>query len=96
MEIIKINSKLSNDEKEVVLLFDYTLKCWIMDTTVIKFYNKAKKQGWMQLKEYVYSDGVVCGGVFKAPERAITIRSTDKKQMSEKQLENLHSEEEEE
>lgn len=96
MNVIKVNGRISNDEKEVVLLFDYMLKQWTMDTTVMKFYNKAKKQGWTQLTEYINSDNIVCGGVFKAPERAITIRSTDKKQMSEKQLGNLHSEDEEE
>jgi hypothetical protein len=51
MEVVKINGKISNDEKEALLVFDYALKEWTMDTTVMKFYNKAKKQGWVQLKE---------------------------------------------
>ena len=95
MEIIKINSKLSNDEKEVVLLFDYALKKWTMDATVMKFYNKAKKQGWTQLKEYIYNDGTVCGGVFEAPAHAVTIRSSEKRKMTEKQMGNLSLDEEE-
>jgi hypothetical protein len=96
MKIVKINGKLGTDEREVVLLFDYTSKKWNMDTTVMKYYNKAKKQGWAQIKEYVYDDGTVCGGVFEAPERSVTIRNTEKKQMSEKQMGNLFDNEDEE
>ena len=85
MEVIKINGRISNDEKEVNLLFDYGLKQWIMDTTVMKYYTKAKKQGWTQLKEYVYSDGTVVGGVFEAPAYSVSIRSTKKMERSSKQ-----------
>ena len=85
MEVIKINGRISNDEKEVNLLFDYGLKQWIMDTTVMKYYTKAKKQGWTQLKEYVYSDGPVVGGVFEAPAYSVSIRSTKKMERSSKQ-----------
>ena len=62
-----------------------------MDSTVPKHFNKAKKQGWTQTAEFVYDDGQVCGGAFEAPARAITIRSTEKKQLSEKQMGNLFS-----
>ncbi len=85
MEIVKINGRLSNDEKEVCMVFDYALKKWTMDTTVMKFYNKAKKQGWVQLKEYVYNDGVVVGGVFEAPMYSVSVRSTKKMERSNKQ-----------
>ena len=53
------------------------------------------KQGWTPVKQYVYNDGTVCGMVLTAPERAITIRNTEKKQMSEKQLCNLTSDDDE-
>ena len=89
MEIRKIKTRITSEEKEVHLLYDYIDKIWVMDTTVMKFYNKAKKQGWNQLTEYVYEDGSVCGGAFEAPDYAITIRSTTKKQMSDKQMNNL-------
>lgn len=95
MEISKINSHLTNEEKETILLYDYIDKQWCMDTTIMKHYNKAKKQLWTQIKEYVYNDGTVCGGVFVAPERAVTIRNAIKKQMSEKQLNNLPDNEDE-
>lgn len=90
MQVIKICSKLTQEEKEVNLLYDSVLKKWIMDTTVMKFYNKAKKQGWTQTAEYIYEDGCVCGGVFEAPDYSVTVRSVIKKQMSDKQMDNLN------
>ena len=94
MKIIKINGRLTTEEKETVLSFNYDTKMWYMDTTVLKHYNKAKNQAWTQTTEYVYDDGSVCGGVFEAPERAVTIRNTSKKQMTDKQLQNLLGNEE--
>ena len=92
MQVIKLYTKLTQEEKEVILLYDNARKAWIMDTTVMKFYNKAKKQGWTQTVEYIYEDGAVCGGVFEAPDYSITVRSVVKKQMSNKQMENLNCE----
>lgn len=91
MEIIKLTTRLSTEEKETVLVYDNVDKVWHMDTTVSNHFNKAKKQGWTQTAEYVYEDGSVCGGVFEAPKKAITIRDPNKKRvMSEKQMTNLH------
>ena len=89
MDTIKINSKLTLEERETILVYDSVNKTWHMDTTVPKHANKAKKQAWTQLGEYMYKDGTVCGGVFEAPAHAITIRNAEKKQMSDKQMGNL-------
>ena len=90
MEKIKVNTRLSAEERETVLVYDNVDKVWHMDTTVSNHLNKAKKQGWTQTTEYVYEDGTVCGGVFEAPKKAITIRDPNKKRvMSEKQMTNL-------
>jgi hypothetical protein len=96
MDIIKLPTRLTSEEKEVHLCYDYVEKKWIMDTVVMKYYNKAKQQGWIQTAEYVYEDGAVCGGAFEAPARAITIRNAEKKQMSEKQMGNLVGDDEDE
>lgn len=96
METIRINSRLTLEERETVLIYDSVDKMWRMDTTVPKHANKAKNQGWTQTAEYVYEDGMVCGGAFCAPQRAITIRNAEKKQMTEKQMKNLRSDDEEE
>lgn len=96
METIKVTSKLTLEERETVLVYDSVDKTWTMDSMVPKQFRKALKQGWTPLRQYVYEDGTVCGMVLTAPERAITIRSTTKKQMSEKQLGNLNGSDDEE
>ena len=95
MKTIRITSRLSSEERETVLVYDNADKVWYMDSTVPKHFNKAKKQGWKQTAEFIYEDGTVCGGAFEAPARAITIRSTEKKQMSDKQLGNLFNDDDE-
>lgn len=96
MEKIKVNARLTTEERETVLVYDNIDKKWLMDTTVPKHLNKAKKQGWTQTAEYVYDDGTVCGGAFEAPAKAITIRDPNKKRvMSEKQMQNLFGRDEE-
>lgn len=90
MKTIKVNGKLGADERETLLNYDPIEKVWIMDSTVPKHFRKALKQGWTPIQQYVYEDGTVCGMVLTAAERAVTIRSTVKKEMSEEQLENLH------
>ena len=89
METIKVSGKLSTDEREVLLSYDPNEKMWIMDSTVPKYFRKALKQGWEPVRQYVYDDGTVCGMVLTAPERSVTIRSTTKKQLSDKQMSNL-------
>ena len=89
METIKVNGKLTAEERETLLNYDGIDKTWTMDSTVPKHFRKALKQGWTPIRQYVYDDDTVCGMVLTAPERSITIRNTEKKQMSEKQLGNL-------
>ena len=90
METIKVANRLTNEEKETILSYDSIDKTWNMYSTVPKHFRKALKQGWSLIKQYVYDDGTVCGMELVAQDRAVTIRSTTKKQMSEKQLENLN------
>lgn len=96
MEIIKLNSKLTNEEKETVIVYDNVNKRWYADTTLTKHMNRFKKQDWTQTAEYVYEDGSVCGGVFEGSAKAITIRNPNKKRvMSELQMNNLRRRDEE-
>ena len=96
MEIIKVNTRLSTEERETVLNYDNSRKIWFMDSTVPKHFNKALKQGWEPTVKYVYEDGTVCGMALAAPARAVTIRNVEKKQMSVKQLGNLFDSDEDE
>lgn len=95
METIKITSRLSTDEREVLLSYDAESKMWTMDSTVPKYFRKALKQGWTPIRQYVYDDDTVCGMVLTAPERSVTIRNTAKKQMSDKQMGNLFDDDDE-
>ena len=92
METINVYERISAEERETILVYDNITKEWIMDSSVPKHFRKAAKQGWTPIKQYIYEDGTVCAMVLTAPERAITIRNTEKKQMSEKQLGNLSKE----
>ena len=92
LETIKINVKLTAEERETLLNYDSINKEWIMDSTVPKHFRRAVKQGWIPIRQYIYDDDTVCGMVLKAPERAVTIRNVEKKKMSEKQLKNLSDE----
>ena len=96
MKVIKIHSQLINEEKETLLHYDFTTKMWTMDTTVRKHFNKALKQGWTPKTAYEYDDGTVAGYVLEAPERSVTIRNVEKKQLSEKQLTNLLADDDDE
>jgi hypothetical protein len=92
---ITIASKLSADEREVHLYYDADTKLWTMDSTVPKYFRKALRQGWTPVRQYVYDDGTVCGMVLTAPEKSVTIRNTAKKQMSDEQMRNLFSDDDE-
>lgn len=89
MEIIKVYERLSAEERETTLVYDNITKEWVMDSSVPKHFKKALKQGWNSIRQYIYEDGTVCAMTLTAPERAVTIRNTAKKQMSEEQLTNL-------
>jgi hypothetical protein len=95
METIKVYSELTKDERETLLHYDYIDKTWTMDSTVPKHFRKALRQGWTPIKQYVYEDGTVCGMTLTALERSVTIRNTEKKQMSEKQMTNLFGDDDE-
>lgn len=95
METILVSSKLTLEERETTIVYDSIDKTWTMDSFTPKIFRKTLKQGWKPIKQYVYEDGTVCGMTLVGPERAITIRSTTKKQMSEKQLGNLNSSDDE-
>ncbi len=95
METIKVYNKLTLEERETILVYDSVNKEWTMTSMVPKHFRKALKQDWNPVTQYVYEDGTVCGMVLTAPDRAVTIRNTTKKQMSEKQMGNLLSDDDE-
>ena len=95
-KVIKVYTHFTLEEKETVLNYNCADKMWEMYSVVHKHFNKALKQGWTPKVKYEYEDGSVAGYVLTAPARAITIRNVNPKQMSEKQLNNLSSDDDEE
>lgn len=89
METIKIYSKPTLEERETHLNYNPIDDEWVMDSNIPKHFRKALKQGWTPIRQYVYEDGTVCSMWLSAPDRAVTIRNTEKKRMSERQLSNL-------
>jgi hypothetical protein len=79
MKTTKVSVRLTNDERETVFYYSLSDKQWVMDSTIPRHFNKAKKQGWVPIEELVYDDGLVCGMVLSAPDGAITIRNPYKK-----------------
>ena len=96
MEVIKIRTRLTLEEKETILNYNCADKIWEMYSIVPTHYNKALRQGWTPKVKYEYEDGSVAGYILTAPARAITIRNVNPKQMSEKQLQNLLQDDEDE
>lgn len=90
-----MQTRLSAEEKETQLNYSYADKMWCMYSFVQKHFNKALRQGWTPIVKYVYEDGTVAGYELQASERAITIRNVEPKKMSEKQMGNLLSDDEE-
>lgn len=95
MKTIRTHYKPTNEEKETLLNYNFVKKTWTMDSTVRKHFNKALKQGWVPVTKYEHDDGTIVGYVLEAPGHSVTIRSVEKRQMSEKQLSNLTNNEDE-
>lgn len=97
MKISKVHNRLTNEERETIIVYDNVDKVWRMDSTIAKHFNKALRQGWTPVVKYVYDDGVVCGMALEASAKAITIRNPNKiRTMSEKQMGNLQGHDEDE
>ena len=90
MVIEVIKSQLSKEERETHYIIENVNDDEVyLDTTILKDYNRAVKQGWVMQKQYVYENGDVAGGVFTAPRRCLSIRSTKERVMSDKQKQNI-------
>ena len=95
METIrKHGNKLTVEEKETHISYDLIDKRWVMYSTIPKHFNKAMRQGWNPIKQYIYDDDSVFAMVLTAPEKSITIRNVEVKKMSDKQLLNLPQDDE--
>lgn len=80
-----VTNRLTLEERETHLDFDPITKQWTMYSCVPKHFNKALRQGWTPIEQGLYKDGTVADMTLVAAERAITIRTPKKREVSEEQ-----------
>lgn len=89
MKTIKNDIKLTAEERETHLNFDYINKIWYMDSSITRHFNKAVRAGWEPIAQYIDKDGIVYRMQLRAPERGITIKTPEKRNVSAEHLQKL-------
>ena len=79
--------RLSREEQETVIYYDFARDVWIADTSIQRDINKFRKQGWKETYISLYDDGSICSIICEAPRSAITIGRAvrEKRIMTEEQ-----------
>lgn len=72
------NTRLTREEREVILNYSEMDNKWYADVTITKYMNKFKKQGWKIVGTQYYPNGDVMSMQFEAPVHSITIRPLEK------------------
>ncbi len=90
MKNIITSTKLTLEEKEVVInIFrdENGKQLAEIDTSIPKYANKCKKQGWEQISETRHTDGSWIAAVFRASASTVTIGKANKakRKITEKQ-----------
>ena len=85
------NSKLTPEEREVVLIMDDKDRKWKASCSSPTYMRKFEKQGWKCIKEEYYRDGTVCTKFYEAPCKSISIGRYErpKRVMSDEQKEKM-------
>ena len=73
------NAKLTNEERETLIIIDMIDNVWRADSSIPKDYRKLEKMGWDVTGIVLHTDGSIISMRFKAPRNAISIRSTKQK-----------------
>ncbi len=82
-------TKVYQEERETHLWYNPETKTWMMESNIPKHYNKAVKQGWSIDHKFINEEGAVIAMQLSAAERAITIRTPEKREMSEEHKEKI-------
>lgn len=85
------NSKLTPEEREVVLVMDDKDRKWKASCSSPTYMRKFEKQGWKCVREEYYRDGTVCTKFYEAPCKSISIGRYErpKRVMSDEQKEKM-------
>lgn len=81
------NSRLSPEEREVVLIMDDRDRKWKASCSSPTYMKKFEKQGWKCIGEDYYRDGTICTKFYEAPCKSISIGRYErpKRNMSDEQ-----------
>lgn len=73
---------LTLKECETTLNYNEADNCWEVYTAVRKHMNKFDKLGWECTNVEYYPDGEISGKFYKVPNRAISFRSPEKREVN--------------
>lgn len=73
------NTKLTNEERETLILIDMIENVWRADSSIPKDCRKLEKMGWDVTGIVKHTDGSIISMRFKAPRNAIMIRNAKPK-----------------
>ena len=85
MKTIVVTERLSKDEHECLLSYSEVDNKWCADVSVAKLRTKFVKKGWTETSQTVLEDGTWQASTFEAPYHAVSIRSPEKRELSEEQ-----------
>ena len=91
MDTRLICARFLPEERETHISFDPEQNLWILESNIARHYNKAMRAGWEPISQWVYDDGTICGMTLCAHERAITIKTPNKRTLSAEHKEKLTS-----
>ena len=100
-EVFASNSKLTQAEREFILIYNELDRVWIAESSIPKFWRKLEKRNWTCTKVQYYSDGTICSKSFTSnspkgititdPTKAKKEMTEEQKQLAAERIKNMHS-----
>lgn len=83
-----VSTKLSRDEREIILLFNEGSGVWEAETSIPKWWRKLESKNWKCIKTLYYDDGTVCSKTFVGSSKGVSITDPFKvREISDEQRE---------
>lgn len=76
---IVCNTKLTNEERETIIIIDMVDNVWRADSSIPKDCRKFEKMGWEVTGIVKHTDGSIISKRFEAPRNAMSIRNAKAK-----------------
>jgi hypothetical protein len=68
-----VSTKLSRDERELILLFNEGDGVWQAESSIPKWWRKLEAKNWKCVKTAYYDDGTVCSKCFVGSKKGVSI-----------------------